>query len=371
MIYQELKRRFLTKYVIFSIMGILLLTVGLSEILIRQEKNLPEIIKEEAVYSGKITEDKLWIGLKKVRDEKSDEVKYQPLVNFIYNLVNIYPRVLYYENKIEDYPDSYAKNFYECWRKKSIVLIEKIPKKNQPKALNELNKVNTPFVKYPGCYFWSSGIDNLRVIYLIIIFMVTFFAAGMYADSVEDGSMEIMYPTPNGKKMMFIRMIPTIIYGFLLTMVATLATVLILNSVTGSQALKSSLQAVALFSIGNFTLGSGILLMFVSELLGVLASTTIMGWISYKTSKTSLASAIGISINIIYIIIGLLVNMPLESFRIILNAFPTASSQIINEVSGFNFDFGIWRPYEIIVSMIVIFIIFCILISHEICKDEI
>lgn len=38
--------------------------------------------------------------------------------------------------------------------------------------------------------------------------------------------------------------------------------------------------------------------MFVSELLGILALTTVMGWISYKTAKTNLAISIGIGINI-------------------------------------------------------------------------
>jgi len=113
MIYQELKRRLFTRYVLFSIIGILFLTSGLNVILIKGEKNITEVLKEEAVYSGKMTEDKLWLGLKKVRDEKSNETKYEPLVTFIQGLVDVYPGVLYRENKIEDFPDTYAKNFYQ------------------------------------------------------------------------------------------------------------------------------------------------------------------------------------------------------------------------------------------------------------------
>jgi hypothetical protein len=371
MIYQELKRRLFTKYVIFSIIGILLLTVGLNAILIVGEKNLPEVLKEEAVYSGEMTEDKLWLGLKKVRDEKSDEIKYRSLLTFINGLVKVHPEVLYGENRIEDFPDDYAKNFYKCWRKKSIALIEKIPKKDQAKAFEELNKVKTPFVKYPGYYYWNLGIDNLKVIYLIIIFMVTFFAAATYSDSMEDGSMEIIYATKLGKKMMAIRLLPVMIYGLLLTLVATLGMVSVIGSATGLQALKSSLKVFALFSIGNFTLGGGILLMFVSELLGVLALTTIMGWISYKTANTNLTTAIGISINIFYIIMASFIKIPGRFFQYILNAFPLASSQVINEVSGFNFNMSLWRPYAVMVSMVVVFIVFGMLLSHTICKEEI
>lgn len=371
MIYQELKRRLFTRYVLFSIIGILLLTAGLNAILIGGEKNLPEVLKEEAVYSGEMTEDKLWLGLKKVRDEKSQEIKYEPLAVFIQGLVKVYPGVLYFENRIEDFPDTYAQNFYECWRKKSIALIEKIPKKDQGKALKELNKVKTPFVEYSGYYFWNLGIDNLKVLYLIILFMVTFFAAATYSDSMEDGSMEIIYATKLGKRMMAVRLLPIMIYGLLLTLAATLGTVSILGSVTGFQALKSSLKVFALFSIGNFTLGGGILLMFVSELLGVLALTTIMGWISYKTAKTSLATAIGIVIHIFYIIMAFFIKIPWRFSQIILNAVPMSSSQVINEVSGFRFDIGLWRPYAVMVSMVVVFIAFGMLLSFAICREKI
>lgn len=141
MIYQELKRRLFTRFVILSIIGILFLTAGLNTILIGGEKNLPEVLKEEAIYSGEMTEDKLWLALSKVRDEKSDQIRYTSLVSFIYGLVASYPGVLYTEIRIKDFPDAYAKDFYQCWRKKSMALIEKIPQKYQAKALTELNKV--------------------------------------------------------------------------------------------------------------------------------------------------------------------------------------------------------------------------------------
>lgn len=371
MICQELKRRLITKYVIFSIIGIFLLTAGLNAILVGGNKNLPEVLKEEAVYSGKMTEDKLWLGLKKVRDEKSNEIRYQSLAAFVESLVMIYPGVLYPENRIVDFPDAYAKKFYECWRKKSVALIKKIPQKDQSKALNEINKVKTPFVKYQGYYLWNAGIDNLRVIYFVIIFMVTFFAAATFSESMEDGSMEIIYATKLGKRMMFVRLLPIMIYGLLLTLIATLATVAILGYVTGFQTLRSSLKVLVLFSIGNFTLGGGMLLMFVSELLGVLALTTIMGYISYKTSKTSFATAIGIGINIFYIVMALFINIPGRFFQYILNSLPLAASQVINEMHGFHFDMSLWRPYAVMVSMFMVFSVFGMLFSYTIYRKEI
>ncbi|KEH99397.1 hypothetical protein [Clostridium massiliodielmoense] len=371
MIYQELKRRVFTRYVLFSMIGIFILTIGLNVAFISDKKSLTRSLKEESIYSGAMTEDKLWLGLQQVRDKKSQEMKYQSLINFVSGLVFSYTGVLYFENRIEDFPDDYAKNFYKCWREKSIALIEKIPKNSQAKAMRELSKVKTPFYKYPGYYIWNLAINNLKGIYLIIIFLVTFFAASTYSDSMEDGSMEIIYATKCGKRMMEIRLLPTIIYGLLLNLVATLSTIGIVGSYTGLETLKSSLKVFALFSIGNFTLGDGIFLMFLSELLGVLALTTIMGWVSYKTAKTSFSVSIGIAINILYIIAAYFMKIPGELSQLIINAFPLASSQIINEVSGFQFDMGIWRPYEVMISMIVVFSVFGIILKYKICSKEI
>ncbi|WP_242844582.1 ABC transporter permease [Clostridium novyi] len=292
-------------------------------------------------------------------------------VNFVSGLVFSYTGVLYFESRIEDFPDDYAKNFYKCWREKSIALIQRIPKNSQPKAMKELSKVKTPFYKYPGYYIWNLAINNLKGIYLIIIFLVTFFAASTYSDSMEDGSMEIIRATKRGKLMMGIRLLPTIIYGLLLNLVATLSTIGIVGSYTGLETLKSSLKVFALFSIGNFTLGDGIFLMFLSELLGVLSITTIMGWVSYKTAKTSLSVSIGIAINILYIIAAYFIKIPGKISQLVINAFPLASAQIINEVSGFRFDMGIWRPYEVMISMIVVFSVFGMILKYKICSKEI
>lgn len=366
MVWQELKRRLFTKYVIFSMIGILILTFGLNVTLIKDKSFFEESLKQESIYSGEMTEGKLWLGLEKVRDEKSDEIKYNPLISLISGLVKDYPGIMYFEDKVENYPDEYAKRFYECWEKKSIALIEKIPPKDQSKAIKELNNVQTPFMKYQGDYLWNLGIDNLKVVYMIIIFLVTFFAAATYSDSMEDGSMEIIYATKQGKKMMGIRLLPIIIYGLVLTLLATLSIVIILGSITGLETLKSSLKIFTLFSIKNFTLGGGILLMFTSELLGILALTTIIGYISYKTQNTTLTTAIGVAINIFYIIMNSFIKIPGKIFQYILNAFPMASSQIISEVSGFHFDMGIWRPYAIMFSMIWMFLIFGILIGFQV-----
>ncbi|MFV3011063.1 hypothetical protein ACLD43_01205 [Clostridium botulinum] len=111
--------------------------------------------------------------------------------------------------------------------------------------------------------------------------------------------------------------------------------------------------------------------MFVSEFLGILALTIVMGWRSYKTAKTNLAISIEIGINIFYIIFDSFIKMPGKLSQVILNMFPIASSQVISQVSGFHFDIGVWRPYEVMISMLLVFIIFGMLLSYGIYKDEI
>lgn len=122
MIYQELKRSLFTRYVFFSIIGLLLLTCVLNLRIIAINENLYEVIKEESVYAGEMAEDKLWLGLEKVRDEKSDEIKYKPLIVFISRLVYSHTGILYNEDKLTEFPDYYAKKFYECWKKNLLHL---------------------------------------------------------------------------------------------------------------------------------------------------------------------------------------------------------------------------------------------------------
>ncbi|MBU3175587.1 hypothetical protein KPL47_04325 [Clostridium estertheticum] len=56
--------------------------------------------------------------------------------------------------------------------------------------------------------------------------------------------------------------------------------------------------------------------------------------------------------------------------QFILNALPLASSQIINEVSGFQFDMGVWRTYAVMVSMVLVFIVFGMLLSHAVSERK-
>lgn len=370
MFFHELKRRLFTKFTLFSIIAILLLTIILNVIIIKDDPAIHQRIQEEAIYCGEITEDNLLLALKKVRDEKSPEAKYVPLMDFLIRFIKDYPGLLYYKNRVQDYPDFYADQYYDCLQKKSAALIEKTASRYKEKAMKELSKVKTPFVYYAGYFPWVLSIDNLQVVYMLILFLVTFFGASTYSDSIEDGSMAIIASTRHYKKMMTLRLLPIVIYGLILTLTATLSTILVLGSITGLKALKSSFKVYALFSIGNFTLGQGILLMFLSEILGVLALSTITGFISYKIRKTNLAASIGIAINVIYFILNSSSNSSPQFIQNIINILPLASSQVINYVSGYQFNMGIWRPYAVIVDMLVLFISFGILLKLSFNKSE-
>ena len=122
----------------------------------------------------------------------------------------------------------------------------------------------------------------------------------------------------------------------------------------------------SLFSLGNYTLIGGILLMFIGQLLGIMAMTTVMGWVSYRLSRTNLTIAIGTGINIFYIILAFFVKTPGKLINIILNGIPLSASQVINEMSRFNFDFGLWRPYSILISTAIVFILFGGLLIYKI-----
>mgnify|MGYP006918108882 CR=1 FL=1 len=145
MLFLEMKRRLFTKHVLFSILAILVIVIGLNFIIINDQENMDPGLQEEAVYEGDITEEKLFLSLKKVRDEKSEDRRYNSQVFVISGLVNNYPGVLYTESKIENYPDKYATEFYQCWRNKFKVLLKRLPTKEQQPALKKLNEEKTPF----------------------------------------------------------------------------------------------------------------------------------------------------------------------------------------------------------------------------------
>ncbi|MDD3840410.1 MAG: hypothetical protein PHP06_07515 [Clostridia bacterium] len=357
MLFLEMKRRLCTKYVLFSIMGILIITIGLNFIIVDDIKDITPSLQEDAVYEGDIKEENLFASLKKVRDEKSEDRRYSSQVFIISGLVNNYPGVLYTENKIEDYPDKYAKEFYQCWRNKFEVLLKRLPTKEQQTALTKLNKVKIPFAQYPGYYIYFTALDNIQILFIIILLLVTFFASETYSESFGDESMEIIKTTKGYKKNMAMRILPVIFYGIILTLIATLVTIGMISSKIGLNALKSSFKMIALFSFGSFSIGGAVIIMVLAEILGILALSTLMGYISFKSKKTTTAIILGVSLSVFYMIGSRIVSSSTNFMNYLLNAIPMASSYMLPSIASFSFDFGIWKPYAIIIEISIVFIL--------------
>ncbi len=206
----------------------------------------------------------------------------------------------------------------------------------------------------------------MKLLFIIIIFLVIFFASGTYSDSFEDESIEIIRTTKSYKKNMMIRTLPVIFYGILLTLIATLGTVGIMGSAVGFKALKSSFKMISLFSFGNFSIGQAIMIMVVAEIIGILALSTLMGYISLKTKKTTTAIASGVSLSIFYMV-GTQIELISTSFmKHVLNAISMASSQISDNLSGFSFNFGMWEPYVIMLEILMVFILFIVALAVSI-----
>ena len=66
--------------------------------------------------------------------------------------------------------------------------------------------------------------------------------------------------------------------------------------------LMSSLSDSKSFSFGNFSIGKAIIIMVFSEILGVLALSTLMGYISLKTKETTKSIIFGIVITTLYLV---------------------------------------------------------------------
>lgn len=367
----EMKRRLNTRYVLLSVLGVLAITLGLNFLILKDSQEIKENLKEEAVYEGKLTEENLLASLIKVRDEESSERRYQNQVSVINSLVNTYPGIEYSETKIQDYPDEFAENFYSTWKNKFETLIElKLPEKEREVALKKLNEVKTPFTIYPGYYFYFTVLDNIQIIFILILLLVIYFASGAYADSFEDGSMEIIQATKGYKKNMFIRIIPPIVYGIVLTVISTLTTLIMVSFVIGIKALKTSFKLISIFSFGNFSIGKAIIIMVFSEVLGVLALSTLMGYISLKTKETTKSIFFGIVITTLYLVGSRFVSPNAKIIAMIFNFIPIASSHIINAMSDLTFHLGIWQPHLILLGSLIIFILSILALFFNINKKQ-
>ncbi|MBN3417083.1 hypothetical protein [Clostridium botulinum] len=64
-----------------------------------------------------------------------------------------------------------------------------------------------------------------------------------------------------------------------------------------NSSLKSSFKMISLFSFGNFSIGQAIMIVVVAEIIEILALSTLMGYISLRTKKTTTAIASGVSLS--------------------------------------------------------------------------
>lgn len=370
--YLEMKRILHTKFVWVTVVGILIATLGLNFVITRDDMNCLSIdntLYEESIYEGDVLEENLLTSLIKIRDEKSAKQRYNSQVWIINSLINSYSGVLYCEDDISKYPDEYASNFYRCWRKKFETLIKKLPMSKQKIALDKLTEVRTPFKVFPGYYLYYSAIGNIEILFVLILFLVSCFAAGTYANSFEDESMEIIATTKRHKSGMRYRVLPVICYGILLSIIATVGTVCVVSSITGFRALSSSLKMVALFSFGNYSIGEVIVIMFLYEILGICALTVLLGYTSIKIKSTNISIGIGIFINMCYIICNRFLSTSNHLVKAIINTLPMATANIYTSISGIKFPFGIFKPHLIAIEVLGLFLVAVVLLFRKISID--
>lgn len=192
---------------------------------------------------------------------------------------------------------------------------------------------------------------------LLVVIHLIVFASGTYSESFENGSMEIIRTTKVYKKNMLIRILPVILYGIFLTLIATFVTIGMTSSVIGFKALKSSFKMISLFSFGNFSIGQGIMIMVLAEIIGILALATLMGYVSFKTKKTTVAIGMGVSLSVFYMIGSRFVLSSASFMRYLLDAIPMASSNVLQSMYGFSISLGNWEPYTIILEISIVFIL--------------
>ena len=99
------------------------------------------------------------------------------------------------------------------------------------------------------------------------------------------------------------------------------------------------------------------MVMVLAEILGILALSTLMGYISLKTKKTTIAIASDVNLSIFYMIASKFASLSTNYLKFSLNSIPMANSQIPLTMAGFSLDFGIWEPYAIMLEVSIVFIL--------------
>ncbi|MDD3897435.1 MAG: ABC transporter permease [Syntrophomonadaceae bacterium] len=226
-------------------------------------------------------------------------------------------------------------------------------------------QVEKPFY-YSSVPGWDTALEYVGMVATMIAFMVAIIAAQVFSNSYRSGEDEILRCTKLGKKQFGrAKVLATLVLttGLYILIMALLFGI---NSATlGIEGLKTSIQFLDTLSPAPFTFGEIWLQSAVYGFIGILATVSLVLFISSKSKASIFVMALSIPLIILPLLMQFVFKVSSLGLTLISDILPTSGLNIFYSLIGGSGSLGyygaVWSPYITAVAAIIEIGIFAML----------
>lgn len=271
-------------------------------------------------------------------------------------------------------------NFYSDCHDRIASYME-IKQKKHPAAQNHAitmyNKVEMPFISYPG--YSTEAMDyQTFFIFLIVLFSVVI-TAPIFSSDYQSGADDIIRCTKNGRLCLGVT---KIVSAFIICMssfiLCNILYILISNSMFGWECTKISIQMLySVVSLPSFNLGEMQFVIILASLISMLATISLTLFVSSKC-KTNFVS---LSLGMLFFFLPTVVyaSIPGDIGTWLLCILPSSGTSILSAWQFVLTDFeylnigniAVWTPYAMIGFTVIELGVFTGLTLHSYCAHKI
>lgn len=351
-------------------------------------KNINDLRKN---YEGEVTPEKLLEvhqKYKEVYEKYNGEITFEidskelspfkPLLNILYYAqedifskasknFNLYE--LSSENVLAFYENRAANqaNYFEHEVKLSGAALENVKSREA--------QVEKPFyyVSNPG---WSTALEYVGMVAKMLAFMACIIASQIFSNSYRTGEDEILRCTKLGRKQFGLaKVLATLILTAGLYIIS-ISLLFVINIATlGVGGLKTSIQFSEVLSPLTLDYGQIWLISAAYGFLGILATVSLVLFISSKSKSSVLGMALSIPLIILPTLIQFTFNLSSLGSRLLSDILPTSGLNIFYSLIGGSWSlkyYGpVWSPYATAAAAIIAIFIFVILAVRSYSRREV
>lgn len=253
-------------------------------------------------------------------------------------------------------------------------LEQKEYRKIQNHALEQYNKVHTPFQLYAG--YSRDAFDYIELYIFILVILSTAIVAPTFSNEYQTGADCILRSTKHGRiRLAIVKILAALTIFILLFIICMFLHLLISNLSFGPECLKTSMQM--LFSVVNlpaFNLGQLQLVLAIGGLLSLLSMISFTLLLSAKCKDS--VTVIMLSLTTCLLPIFSYITLGANWFSAILpSAGVGLQNNLLYQLNDFNFlhigSLSFWTPYVIIIASLIEIPLFLFLATRVYCSHEV